>query len=141
MKTSSAKAKARKLQDLVRDTFRYIFKEQLEPDDIKCAIMGTSGVDILLSPAARKLILFDIEAKNQEKLQVPAALRQASDNAAPGRIPLLVFKKNNGKVYAALEFEHFVKLLYNQDLQKIIVEVAQEKAKSLIEKLEEPTQN
>ena len=140
MRTSSAKAKGRRMQDLVRDTFRHIFKEQLEPDDITSRQMGGSGVDVILTPAARKLIPFDVEAKNQEKLNVTSALQQASENAKPDRIPLLIFKRNHGKVYAALEFEHLVKLLYNQDLQKIIVEVAQEKAAALTEKLEEPTQ-
>ena len=136
-KISSRKAKARRLQNLVRDTFRYIFKNQLEEDDIIARQMGGSGTDMVLSPASKKLIPFDVECKAQENLNVPASLRQASNNTVEGRIPLLIFTKNKGKVYAALEFEHLIRLLYNQDLQKIIVEVAQEKAAALTEKLEE----
>lgn len=128
MRTSSAKAKGRRLQDFIRDTFRYIFKEQLEPDDIKCAIMGTSGTDIVLSPAAKKLIPFDIESKNQENVSIPAALRQASANAKPGRVPLVVFKKNHGKVYVALEYDAFMKLIYKADIQQITEAIKKQEA-------------
>ena len=38
----------------------------LSQDDISCAIMGESGVDIKLSPKARKLIPYSIECKNKE---------------------------------------------------------------------------
>ena len=56
MKTSSAKAKGRKLQDLVRDKLLEKFKNYLEEDDIKSAIMGETGEDIKLSPAAKRKI-------------------------------------------------------------------------------------
>ena len=53
MKTKSGKAKARKLQDWVRDTMYDLFK--FDKDDIRCALMGESGEDIkLTSPAAKK---------------------------------------------------------------------------------------
>lgn len=114
MKTHSAKAKGRFLQDKVRDTFRFIFKNKgLEDADIKSAIMGTSGCDIVLSPAAKRLIIFDIEVKNQEKLNINEALKQAESNSTKNRIPLLVFHKNHGKVYCALEFDSLIELLYN----------------------------
>ena len=119
MLTSSAKSKGRKLQNLVRDTLRNIFINQLENDDITARQMGGAGTDIVTSPAAKKLIIFDIECKNQEKLQVPAALKQAYDNSTPGRIPLLVFKKNKGNVYVALSYDHFMKLIYNADIPAI----------------------
>ena len=64
MKTASKKAKGRKLQDFVRDKLRGLFNN-LEEDDIKSAIMGESGEDIKLSPAARKLIPYSFECKNQ----------------------------------------------------------------------------
>ena len=69
MKTSSAKAKGRRLQQKVRDLLLETFTE-LEPDDIRSTSMGVSGEDLQLSPAARKLIPFAIECKNQEKLNV-----------------------------------------------------------------------
>ena len=67
MKASSSKAKGRRLQDFVRDKLRGLFTK-LEDDDIKAAIMGESGEDIKLSPAARKIIPYSFECKNQERL-------------------------------------------------------------------------
>ena len=64
MKTASKKAKGRKLQDFVRDTLLTCF-DSLEEDDIKSAIMGESGEDIKLSPAARRAIPYSFECKNQ----------------------------------------------------------------------------
>ena len=43
--------------------------------------MGESGEDIKLSPAARKLIPYSFECKNQEKLNIWEALSQAEENA------------------------------------------------------------
>ena len=61
IKVSSAKAKGRRLQNYVRDILRRIFIKEwtkyprLEPDDIKGCVMGDTGEDIQLSPAARKM--------------------------------------------------------------------------------------
>ena len=70
MKTSSGKAKGRRLQNKIRDVLLEHFSEQLEPDDIRSQIMGMSGEDIVLSPAARKIIPYSFECKNQEKLKL-----------------------------------------------------------------------
>ena len=67
MKTRSAKNKGKRLQNSVRDILLETFT-QLEEDDIKSTTMGESGEDIQLSPAARKLIPYAIECKNQEKI-------------------------------------------------------------------------
>ena len=68
MKTRSAKNKGKRLQNSVRDILLETFT-QLEEDDIKSTTMGESGEDIQLSPAARKLIPYAIECKNQEKME------------------------------------------------------------------------
>lgn len=140
-KTSSSKAKGRRLQDLVRDTFRFIFKDKLEEDDIVSRQMGGSGTDVVLTPAAKRLIPFDVEAKNQEKLNVTAALKQASDNAVNGRIPLLVFHRNHGKVYVGIEFDSFIKLIYNTDMNDVkqYIKDSAETRRILLEKFIEPT--
>ena len=69
MKTRSAKNKGKRLQNSVRDILLETFT-QLEEDDIKSTTMGESGEDIQLSPAARKLIPYAIECKNQEKINI-----------------------------------------------------------------------
>ena len=109
MKTSSAKAKGRRLQQKVRDLLLETFTE-LEPDDIRSTSMGVSGEDLQLSPAARKLIPFAIECKNQEQLNIWKSLEQAESNCE-GLTPLLVFKRNGTKIYAALEISNFLSLL------------------------------
>ena len=110
MKTRSAKNKGKRLQNNVRDILLETFKEQLEEDDVKSTTMGESGEDIQLSPAARKLIPFAFECKNQEKLNIWSSLEQAEDNASD-YTPLLIFKRNRSKTYVTLSLEDFLDLL------------------------------
>ena len=72
--------------------------------------MGEHGLDIQLSAAARKKFPFAVECKNQESLNVWKSLEQAESNCE-GLTPLLVFKRNKSKIYAALEISDFLKLL------------------------------
>ena len=69
MKAKSAKAKGRKLQNLVVEELRKTYPE-LEDDDIKAQIMGVSGEDVVLSPLAKRLIGLSFECKNQERLNL-----------------------------------------------------------------------
>ena len=110
MKPRSAKAKGRKLQDAIRDRILEAFPS-LEPDDCKVAIMGESGCDIKLSPAARRLFPYSVEAKNQEKLNIWSALEQAEENCKDGTAPLLIFKRNRSRTYAVLALGDLLKLL------------------------------
>ena len=110
MKTSSAKAKGRRLQDAVAKSLIDAYP-LLREGDIKPIIMGASGPDIVLSPAAEDVIPFDIEAKNQEKASVWAWLKQAEENTKKDRIPLLIFKRNNSKTYAVIEWDKLLNLL------------------------------
>ena len=89
----------------------HLYTEQaIEPDDIKSAVMGDSGEDIQLSPAARKIIPYSIECKNQEKLNIWSALEQAEENSKEST-PVLIFKRNRSKTYAVIEFKEFVELI------------------------------
>ena len=63
--TRNAKAKGRLGQQEVRDRLLETFPD-LEPDDIKSTVMGDSGEDIQLSPAARKIIPLTIEVKRRK---------------------------------------------------------------------------
>ena len=109
MKSRSAKNKGKRLQNTVRDILLEAF-DTLEPDDIKSAVMGDSGEDIQLSPAARKIIPYSIECKNQEKLNIWSALEQAEDNSKEFT-PVLIFKRNRSKTYAVIEFKEFIELI------------------------------
>ena len=110
MKTRSGKAKGRRLQNKIRDVLLEHFSDKLEPDDVKVAIMGESGEDIKLSPAARKLIPYSFECKNQEKLSIWEALNQAKENSGDYP-PVLIFKRNRSKTYVTIELEEFIKLI------------------------------
>ena len=110
MKTSSGKAKGRRLQNKIRDLLLEHFSDKLEPDDVKVAIMGESGEDIKLSPAARKLIPYSFECKNQEKLSIWSSLEQAAENSGDYP-PVLIFKRNRSKTYFTIELEEFIKFI------------------------------
>ena len=109
MKTSSKKGKGRRLQNFVRDELVKSFPS-LENDDIKVAIMGENGEDIKLSPAAKKIIPYSFECKNQERLSIWEALNQAEENCED-RVPTLIFKRNRSKTYAVIEFNELIKLI------------------------------
>ena len=109
MKASSAKGKGRRLQNYLRDKL-YDYFPSLRDGDIKGAVMGESGEDIKLSPAAKDLIPYSFECKNQERLNIWVSLNQADGNA-DGRIPVLVFKRNRTKTYAAIDLEAFLELI------------------------------
>ena len=113
MLTRSAKNKGKKLQKQVQQLLlEFTQSIGLVEGDITNTIMGEAGRDIKLSPAGEKVIPFDIECKNTETLNIFAALKQAEKNTQEGRIPLLVFKKNRSKIYAAIEFEKLLLLLF-----------------------------
>lgn len=111
-KISSRKAKGRKLQQFVRDILRNVFRNDLEDDDIESRQMGGAGTDIVLSPHARKNIPFDFEIKNQEKFNLNEAMKQSIANTKNGRIPAVVFSKNQDDVYISLKFIDFIELMY-----------------------------
>lgn len=106
----SRKAKGRRLQNDVRDLILEIFPH-LEPDDVRSTPMGVSGTDIQLSPAAKKVFPYSVEAKNQEKISIWACLDQAIKNAKEGTRGILFFKKNRTKPFVAMELETFIELL------------------------------
>ncbi len=87
-----------------------MYTETLETNDIESQVMGMSGEDIVLSPAAKKVIPYSFECKNQERLNLWKSLEQAESNCED-RTPVLIFKKYRCKVYVALEFDHFIDMI------------------------------
>lgn len=116
MKPRSAKNKGKRLQNTVRDMILENF-DMLEPDDAVSTLMGDSGTDIKLSPAARKVFPYSIECKNQESLNVWKALEQAESNTKEGTHPVLFFKRNNTPVYAVISAEHFFQLVSKKTIE------------------------
>lgn len=108
MTPQSSKAKGRALQKLVRDKLLATFTE-LEPDDIKSTSMGASGEDVQLSPAARKLLPYQIECKNKATSQLHTYYDQAKTHGSYE--PLVIVKKNRAEVLVAMTLDHFLKLI------------------------------
>ena len=111
MKPQSAKSKGRRFQQDVSRRIAEAF--DLEPEDVRSTSMGASGEDLLLSPLAFKSFPYYVECKNVEKLNVWKALEQAEQGASKSKgEPIVVFKRNHSKAYVALDFDHFVSLVY-----------------------------
>ena len=115
MKTSTAKAKGRRLQQWMRDLL--IEELEVDPEDIESRSMGAGGEDLIMARAAREKFPYSIECKNVEKLNVWEAYKQASENSKDYE-PLVVMKKNNHKTLVVLDAEFFVKIYQKSNLSK-----------------------
>ena len=115
MKTQSAKAKGRRLQQQFRDLL--IEHLEIHPEDIESRSMGAGGEDLIMARAAREKFPYSIECKNVEKLNVWEAYKQASENSKDYE-PLVVMKRNNQKALVVLDAEKFVKIYQNSNLSK-----------------------
>jgi hypothetical protein len=74
--------------------------------------MGQSGVDVLLSPAAKKVFPLAIECKNCEKLNVPAIFTEHHEKYKnDNRLKLLIHSKNRSETLVTLRWEDLLELL------------------------------
>ena len=109
---ASRKAKGRKFQQSLREDL--ITHLGISPDDILSTAMGQGGCDLYLSPAARSIFPFGVEAKRCETLAIPAWWKQCECNASKvGLIPLLVFKRNREEPLTVLRWSDLLALLQN----------------------------
>jgi hypothetical protein len=107
MKTQSAKAKGRRLQQWVRD--KLVEQLGVHPEDIESRSMGAGGEDLIMARAAREKFPYSIECKNVEKLNVWEAYSQAIENSGKYE-PIVVMKKNGKKPLVVVDAEYFVRL-------------------------------
>ena len=105
MKTQSAKAKGRRLQQWVRD--QLIEQLDVHPEDIESRSMGAGGEDLIMARAARQKFPYSVECKNQEKLNVWDAYAQAEANSGDHQ-PIVFIKKNGKKPLVVLDAEYFI---------------------------------
>src|SRR6056300_1812775 len=115
MKTSSAKAKGRKLQQW----FASLLVETLGADeeDIESRPMGSQGEDIIMGKQTRQIFPYSVECKNQEAVNVWKAYEQATENCK-GYEPLVVIKRNRSKPLVLVDAEHFVSLFKEGEEEK-----------------------
>jgi len=107
MKTQSAKAKGRKLQQWVRD--KLVDLLSIHEEDIESRSMGASGEDLIMAQSARQKFPYSIECKNQESLNVWKSYEQAESNSGDHE-PILFIKRNNQKPLVVVDAEYFVRL-------------------------------
>jgi len=60
--------------------------------------MGASGVDVMLSPLARKSCPLAVECKNTKGTPSMAEIKQSRSNAREGELPVVAWKPH-GKQY------------------------------------------
>ena len=95
MKTQSAKAKGRRLQQWVRN--QLIEKLEVHPEDVESRSMGVGGEDLIMARIpAREKFPYSVECKNQEKLNIWESYSQTVDNSKNYE-PIVVIKRNNHK--------------------------------------------
>ena len=107
MKTSSAKAKGRRLQQWFRDLL--IEKLSVHPEDIESRSMGAGGEDLIMARAAREKFPYSIEFKNQESINIWKSYEQAKENSGKYE-PIVVLKRNNVKPLVLVDANYFVNL-------------------------------
>ena len=110
MKTQSAKAKGRRLQQWFRDLL--IEKLNVHSEDIESRSMGAGGEDLIMARAARKKFPYSIECKNQESVNVWKSYEQAKENSGDYE-PIVVLKRNNTKPLILVDADYFVRLHNN----------------------------
>ena len=107
MKTQSAKAKGRRLQQWFRDLL--IEKLDIHTEDIESRSMGAGGEDVIMARAAREKFPYSIECKNQESVNLWKSYEQAQENSKDYE-PVVILKRNNTKPLVLVDAEYFVKL-------------------------------
>ncbi len=107
MKTQSAKAKGRRLQQWFRDLL--IEKLDVHPEDIESRSMGAGGEDLIMARAAREKFPYSIECKNQESINIWKSYEQAKENSGEYE-PIVVLKRNNVKPLVLVDANYFVNL-------------------------------
>jgi len=108
MKTSSAKAKGRRLQQWV--CTKLVELLSVDGADLESRPMGSSGEDIIMGVQTRKIFPYSVECKNQEAVNVWKAYEQSSSNTSQNAEPLVIIKRNKSKPLAVVDAEYFIKL-------------------------------
>lgn len=114
MKTSSAKAKGRRLQQHVMNRISELIGIPCGQDEmIASREMGQSGTDIRLIGKAKRLFPFSVECKNQENWSVHTWIEQAKANET-AKEPWLIFaKRNRGDVVVIMDENVFFEIIDN----------------------------
>lgn len=108
MKPSSAKAKGRTFQQMVKAAI-LAKNPELEDDDVRSTSMGAGGEDLQLSPAARRLVPFQIECKSRARISVYEWFKQAAEHGK--HEPLLIVKQDRSEPLAIIRADTLLGLI------------------------------
>ena len=108
LKPRSCKAKGASGQKEIQNMILALFPE-LEPDDVRSTSMGAPGEDLLLSPAARRLIPFNIEVKRRKKISFCRWMDQAVTHGK--HKPVCFFREDNKEWFACIKARDLLDLL------------------------------
>ena len=111
MTVKSAKAKGRRLQQMVRDLILDTFPHLELDTDVRSAIMGETGEDIKLSSKARQVFPYSVECKSLKKIAVYNYYDQAAANTPKECTPLVVLKQDRRKPLVLVDLEKFMELV------------------------------
>jgi hypothetical protein len=109
MKTSSAKAKGRLLQQWVANLIKSKFN--LEDEDVRSTSMGAGGEDILFSPVAARRVGLSVECKSRDRIAVYSFYEQAKTNTPAEREAIVVIKQNRSSPLVVVDAEYFFNIL------------------------------
>lgn len=110
MKTSSIKNKGRLGQQEVVKILLEAFSE-LRSDDLRSTPMGSPGEDILMSPAAREKLPWNIEVKRGKAFNLVRACQQAEDRKNKYE-PVAIGRYDREKTwYATVRLDYLLELL------------------------------
>ena len=112
MRPQSCKAKGRRLQQSCAIALKEAFPF-LQGNDVRSISMGAAGDDLILSPAALKVLPYNFEMKNVETLSLWATLEQVlrryylQDPGIP-TYPCVVLKRNHTDPVGIIPFGHLL---------------------------------
>ena len=108
--TRNSKAKGSLGQQEIRDKILDSFPK-LHPDDVKSTVMGDTGEDIQLSPAARKMIPLSIEVKRRKGgLKTVYAYMEQASKHGKGE-PVVFFRADRQPWIVITGVEHYMDLI------------------------------
>ena len=114
MRTSSAKAKGRRLQDWVKNKLITMLGLPKDTDLIRTAIMGETGADVQLLSVIQSNFPYSIECKNQEKFKSLYTIMNQAEGHATGLQPIAFLKMNRQRPLVVLDAEHFMEVYFEK---------------------------
>jgi len=112
IKTSSAKAKGRNLQNDVAKKIGELLNLPIGKDEMICGReMGQSGTDVRLTGIAKEKFKWSVEAKAGNSFSFKSAVEQARKNILPNTNWLLVTRRDRDKAIVSIDCDVFFDLL------------------------------